>query len=606
MRHDDHEDVAMNTDDTTGTGDATDARAAGSGHHPDPGVPAHGASLRTVLAIGGAIARQRPGLFAVAVAAWTAWWALPLALGLGLQRLVDAIAAEAAVWSLAGLAAVVLAVEATRVLAFQGAIRSWIRWWIVAQTRLRANLLEAQLARGGGASGPPIRDAGAAVTVFRDDVEDTTAFVDAWIDLAGTAMFTLAALAIMANVDALVASVVAVPLVLTFAFTTVLGRRLRTYRRADREATERVTGLLGDVFGAVLTVKTAGAEPQAVARLADRNRVRRRTAIRDRLVTDLLRGASTSTVDLTIGLVLLAAAGAMRAGEFSVGDLALFASYATSLAGLPVFFGMLLARARHLQVAAVRMGRLLPGGEPRHAVHPRPERLERYTPAAPAPASAAPAPAAVTVRGLRASHPDGTEALHGIDLDLPAGSLTVVTGPVGAGKSTLLRALLGLVPARGEVRWDGEPVGDLAAHMVPPNAAYVAQVPRLFSESLRENLAVGRAVPPERLEQAVRVAQLGDDLAGMPDGLDTVVGSRGVRLSGGQAQRAAAARALAQSPSLLVVDDLSSALDVETEQALWQALRADRASTVLAVSHRAVATAHADQVVELYAGTRVG
>jgi ATP-binding cassette, subfamily B, bacterial len=135
--------------------------------------------------------------------------------------------------------------------------------------------------------------------------------------------------------------------------------------------------------------------------------------------------------------------------------------------------------------------------------------------------------------------------------------------------------------------------------MVPPRVAYVPQVPRLFSETLRENVLMGQPWDGPRLVEALRLAVLERDVATLERGADTLVGPRGVKLSGGQLQRTAAARALIAEPELLVVDDLSSALDVETERSLWLRLAG---RTVLAVSNRPAAWRAADQIVVLDAG----
>ncbi|MEM7649708.1 MAG: ABC transporter ATP-binding protein, partial [Cyanobacteria bacterium P01_A01_bin.70] len=155
--------------------------------------------------------------------------------------------------------------------------------------------------------------------------------------------------------------------------------------------------------------------------------------------------------------------------------------------------------------------------------------------------------------------------------------------------------------------------------------AYTPQIPQLFSTSLRDNLLLGIDVEtPEKLQEAIATAVFEQDIAAMPDGLETLVGTRGFRLSGGQKQRAAAARMLLRQPELLVFDDLSSALDVETEHRLWQRLfdmrredppiRPDAAiihspispsphsPTCLVVSHRPAVLARADQVILLEAG----
>jgi len=240
-------------------------------------------------------------------------------------------------------------------------------------------------------------------------------------------------------------------------------------------------------------------------------------------------------------------------------------------------------------------------------------------PASSSRATAAPAQAAdrlerveatgLTYRFGRAT--DGTERAPGIDgvsLRLRRGEFTVVTGRVGAGKTTLLRVLLGLLPRdAGEIRWNGALVDDPATFFVPPRCAYVPQVPRLFSDSLKANILLGSGAAPSAVASAVRAAVLEQDVAALTHGLETLVGSRGVRLSGGQAQRAAAARAFVRRAELLVVDDLSSALDVETERVLWERLldgpvSSERPATILAVSHRRPALRRADRVIVLKDG----
>ena len=177
-------------------------------------------------------------------------------------------------------------------------------------------------------------------------------------------------------------------------------------------------------------------------------------------------------------------------------------------------------------------------------------------------------------------------------------------------KTTLVRALLGLLPTgAGTITWNGRVVADPGTFLVPDRVAYAGQVPRLFSASLRENLLLGWS--DARLPHAMELAVFDVDVAALPDGLDTLIGPRGVRLSGGQAQRATAVRALVRNPDLLVLDDLSSALDVETERLLWDRI-ADAAraghgpSTLLVVSHRRAALRRADQILVLDRGHLVG
>lgn len=546
------------------------------------------------------LARHRAGRYLVGTLLWGTWWSVPALLGLLLKATFDAISGRApAGLDALSLIALLAGVEALRLAAFLAAFSVWGRWWAGAQALLRTNLLRAQVSSGGPGAGAPVREVGRAIAVFRDDANDIVEYTDGWIDLAGTAVFAVLAVAVMLRIDTLLTLVVVLPLVAAFGITRVLADRIRRVRRADREATARVTGLLGELFASVLAVKVAGAEDRAVGRLAALNRARWRTSLRDKVLTQTLEALNGSTVELTIGLVLLLVAGEMRAGTFTVGDLALFTSYLAWLAGLPRWAGLVLTRHRHAQVAAGRMAQLLPGQDATQAVVGRRLVLDRPRAVEPRPRAARPPAPEVELVGFGVPG-----RLAGVDLRLAPGSFTVVTGPVGAGKSTLLRGLLGLAgPVEGTVRWDGSVVEDLAAHLVPPRCAYVPQVPRLFSAPLRDNLVLGRATDDAALWSALRAAAFDGDVAGMAGGLDTPIGPRGVRLSGGQLQRAATARALVADAALLVFDDLSSALDAATERELWaRLLRAGDRPTVLVVSHRAAALAHADQVFVVEAG----
>jgi ATP-binding cassette subfamily B protein len=209
----------------------------------------------------------------------------------------------------------------------------------------------------------------------------------------------------------------------------------------------------------------------------------------------------------------------------------------------------------------------------------------------------------VEARGLTYRHRESGRGIDSVDMRLPRGTLTVVTGRVGAGKTTLLRVLLGLLPRKaGEIRWNGEIVDDASSFFVPPRAAYTAQAPRLFSETLKQNILLGLPYDRAALAAALHGAVLEHDVKALDGGLETPVGSRGVKLSGGQVQRVAAARMLVRGAELLVIDDLSSALDIETERELWERLSARGTVTCLAVSHRRAALRRADHIVVLKEG----
>jgi ATP-binding cassette subfamily B protein len=198
-------------------------------------------------------------------------------------------------------------------------------------------------------------------------------------------------------------------------------------------------------------------------------------------------------------------------------------------------------------------------------------------------------------------YPESANGISNVNLRLKCGQFLVITGRIGSGKSTLVRTLLGLLPKEeGEIMWNGKAV-NAAEFLIPPRAAYTPQVPRLFSDTLKENIVQGG--PDEQaLEMAIRLSVMDKDIADLDKGLDTYVGPRGVMLSGGQIQRAATARMLMTGSDLFIFDDLSSALDVETEQKVWEGLFQETDVTCIAVSHRRAALSRADHIIVMKDG----
>jgi ATP-binding cassette subfamily B protein len=560
------------------------------------------------------VARFLPRRYLFGGSMWALVHTLPLFVGLVLKQLFDRISDGSAAGDGAlGIVGALVAVEAVRSMQFYVAVLAWPFWWHSVYGLVRGNLLSSVLKdRVPPASRLP-GSAAEAVGRLREDVSDLIWFVDVWVDVAGGVVFTCSALAVMLTIDARITLVVVLPMVAVVVGTRLLSRRIRRFHEATRQSGATVSSLVGELFGNVLAVKVADSEGVALGRLRDENVSRRDNAVKGELAANLIPVCSEVAVDLATGLVLLLAVPAMRRREFTVGDLTLFMTYATELTGLPRWAGRMLARHREATVALGRMTRLLPGGAADAAnvgriVAHRPVYVKEPPPASEAvTAAASDRLERLEVRGLTALHAASGRGVVDVDLVVEGGRFTVVTGAVGSGKTTLVRAMLGLLERSGGViTWNGEVVEDPGAVLVPPRAAYASQVPRLFSDPLLENIVLGWAASPDDVVDALALAALDADVATFPDGLGTLVGPRGVRLSGGQLQRATAARAFVRKPALLVVDDLSSALDVETEQQLWRRLAsaraADEGGACLVVSHRRSALELADDVVVLDRG----
>jgi ATP-binding cassette subfamily B protein len=328
---------------------------------------------------------------------------------------------------------------------------------------------------------------------------------------------------------------------------------------------------------------------------------------------ELLDSVFRNTVNLGTGAILLLAAQEMQATagaapSFTVGDFALFVYYLGFVSDFTALIGVRWAWYQQVGVSFGRLSTLMAGAPPEKLVEHGMVYMSGELPPVPYfPKTDAHHLETVEATGLTYRYPGSDRGIEGVSLRLERGSFTVVTGRIGSGKTTLLQALLGLLPKQaGDIRWNGRTVDDPSNFFVPPRSAYTAQVPLLFSESLRDNILMGLPADRVDLPGALHRAVMEGDVAALDQGLDTLIGAKGVKLSGGQRLRAAAARMFVRDAELLVFDDLSSALDVDTERILWERVfelqDSGNSPTCLVVSHRRPALRRADQIILLKNG----
>ncbi|MGH2592264.1 MAG: ABC transporter ATP-binding protein, partial [Anaerolineae bacterium] len=522
------------------------------------------------------------------------WWLIALLVGVEVARLVTALGAE------------------------------WYGWTFryVIGALMRSNIFASILRRPGDYG--LLVSPGEAINRLRTDVDEVADF-PLWLpDQAGKILAAVIAVIIMARINLAITLVIFVPLLGIMVFTRLAWGRILKYDRATAAAEDAVTGFLGETFDAVQAVKVANAEVDVAERFGRLNDARGAAAVRENLFRGLLDSTYSSTVTFGIGVMLLLAGQAIIAGTFSVGDFALFVSYMWFTTQVPIEIGTFVGDYKTQEVSIERMVDLIRPEPPSVLVEPHPVYERGPLPDAPfTPKTAKHHLHRLEVRGLTYHYPDSERGIENVHLALERGSFTVITGRIGSGKSTLARVLIGLLPKEaGEIRWNGGLVDDPAAFFRPPRCAYTAQAPRLFSDTLRDNILLGWPVDHADLASAIHRSVLEPDIAALDKGLDTLVGPRGIRLSGGQAQRAAAARMFVRDPELLVFDDLSSALDVETERTLWERLDErirdesgrmkmsgdssfiphPSSFTCLVVSHRRPALRRADHIIVIKDG----
>ncbi len=546
--------------------------------------------------------RYRPWLYLLNATLWTLVHLSPLVPGLIIREFFDTLSGDSArSWSVGALIALLITTALVRVLVIAGGAIADPLHRFTMSALLRRNLLERVLQRPGARALPD--SVGEALSRFRDDAEQAEDSISWTLDVIGTSIFAVCAIAVLLSINVPITLYVFLPLVGVVVVARLASNVVQRARVASRLATGRVTGAIGEMFTSVQAIKVAGAETSIIGHFRTLNDQRRVAMLKDRAVSKTIDAVFGNIVSLGTGMILLIAAGEMRDGSFTVGDFALFVSYLAFVTEFTEFFGVFLSHYQQTSVAFDRMGGLMQGAPATALVAHTPLHLTGPLPASVYPAkTAADRLDTLEVAGLSYIHPDSGRGVRDISLRLQRGTITVVTGRIGAGKTTLVRALLGLLPADGAIRWNGAAVANPATWFVPPRAAYTPQVPRMFSGTLRENILLDYPADADALSAALHLAVLDRDIATMEHGLETVVGAKGVRLSGGQVQRSAAARMFVRQPELLVFDDLSSALDVQTEQILWERLLAAGDLTCLVVSHRRTLLRRADQIIVLKDG----
>ena len=547
---------------------------------------------------------------------------LILAPGLILRWLFDFLAAQPILptteplprlpWLMLGLLA---AVGVARGVTIVAAIHVQTTVWGRDIARLRNSLVRRLLHRP-DATRLPIPAGDAANRLNVDTFELSQLNVELY-DLIAVTVLAASSMVIMLLIRWQIAIFVVLPLVLIALVVRLAQRRLQQLRGASRQAQGEVTALLGEIFAAVQAIQVANATPYVLRHLDRLNAARQQTVLRERLFEQLNVLAIFNNIsNFAIGLILLLGAHAMSLDEtgqaaFTVGDFSLFVYLMAQVTDFLLTLSSWLAAYNQRRASLDRLGPLLADGAtssdvtdlaPADVLHLAPE-----APTLPLPPSFGQARLdRLTVRSLTALYPSSGQGIRDISFNIGAGEIVVVTGRIGAGKSTLLQALLGLLPlSAGEIKWNDEPVSEPAAFFRPPQAAYVPQTPQLISESVRDNILLGLPLPAAAVDAAAAQAVLTSDLAQLANGMATKVGPRGVKLSGGQIQRTAAARMFIRQPALYVCDDLSSALDITTERQLWQNLfqreRSNRPACLLVSQHRPV-WQQADQILLLDEG----
>lgn len=463
------------------------------------------------------------------------------------------------------------------------AVRSYSPWWSACVLRIRMAVLAAQTRQHRLARTPP-----GEVVARLLDADRFVQYADRWSELV-TAMLVVVITSLLSGTP--IAGAILLVVMIAAAGSSVAGRAIAGRSASAASASRAAFGsALVAAFDCARTIKLAAATDDVHAHLVRVDSGRVDAAVREHRVMSVL--ALIPMVLVQLGVV--AAWAVYLTGGWSLASALLVSG---AVLGFD-YFGSVAAAAvtdapgtRAWQQVTSRFA----GGADLMDIPPGVDLVAGVAPP-PAPTTRIPL-RRLELRKVTAIHGDGTRGVVDVDLSIEAGELVLLLGQIGSGKSSLLAALCGLTDHTGDIRWNDTRVDDVQTFLRPGQVAYVAQVPRVLSGSFADNIRLDH---DRTVGTAVERACLTDDVE-KAGGVDTLIGHRGVRLSGGQGQRLALARALATDSELLLADDISSALDASTEAQLWEGLRAHRTTVIGATSKRA-ALAHADKVVVLVDG----
>lgn len=459
---------------------------------------------------------------------------------------------------------------------------------------LHHNALQQALERP-GAEPLPV-SALEAINRLRDDVDEVADF-PLWIpEVIATVGTGIVAFVVMSSIDATLSAMSVIPLVLLGVAAYLIWPHYLAFRYQAGMCEDRFTSLLGSVIAGAQTIKLANSSASALARLDVISRARQRVNVRGHI----LYHAQSTLVSLGVGIcgaaIFWYGGAALSAGTMQLGDVLLLVSSLGIIAWVPNVVATFIGDYAQQKISIERLTEFMPGN-PTGLIRPYRWWVPTHATAS---APTHPSLTSMTLHDVSYTYPSSGGGIRNATLTIPRGSLTVITGAVGSGKSTLLHLISGLLaPQSGQIRWNDQSVSAIGA----PHVLATSQIPFLLSDTLRENITLG--VDDTALERVLSASALTHDITQLPDGLNTIVGPRGVRLSGGQRQRVALARMLLRQADILVLDDISSAVDVTTEAHLWQSLRQHGTGTLVASSHRRALLQQADQVIVVANGTIV-
>ena len=396
------------------------------------------------------------------------------------------------------------------------------------------------------------------------------------------------------TLDVWVALVTLVSVLVYIAYTMLVTEWRIKFRREMNAEDSRANTRAIDSLLNYETVKYFGNEEHEARRFDTAMRGYERASIRSQTSLALLNVGQAIIISIGLVTVMLMTANGIITGALSIGTFVMANTYLMQLYQPLGFFGFVYREIKQSLIDMENMFELL-GEAPQVADTPHARAL-------------VPSGGEVSFEDVHFAYDGRRPILNGVSFRVPAGKTVAVVGPSGSGKSTIGRLLYRFYDAtEGVIRIDGQSLREVTQDSLRACIGVVPQDTVLFNETIYYNIAYGKpGVTPAEVEHAARTAHVHDFIMAMPDGYETVVGERGLKLSGGEKQRVAIARTVIKDPAILLLDEATSALDSHTEQEIQRNLREiSRGRTTLCIAHRLSTVVDADEILVLESGSVV-
>jgi ATP-binding cassette subfamily B protein len=406
-----------------------------------------------------------------------------------------------------------------------------------------------------------------------------------------------ASFAIMFWMSPTLSLILGIPLILVIPMVVWFSTRIQPRYRKQRESTGGIVGILENVLAGIVTVQAYNASDFERARVERESGDYRDQAIlaanlRNRFIPGIYVVAG-----LSFGLLVSAGGWLMASGEITPGQFVTYLLISTRLT-MPMFvMGMLIGQIQRGEAASKRVFALM-DLEP--SIFDKPDAIPLDGPIR-----------SISFDDVTFAYPTSeANVLNGISFSASSGEFLGVMGHTGAGKSTILKLVERFYePQHGTVKINGIDINDYAIASVRDRIGFVSQDPFMFFGDVKSNVSYAREASDDEIRKALETAGAWEFVSELPDGIDTMVGDRGVMLSGGQRARVALARALLKDPDLLILDEASAALDAETEKRIQMSLfggsNGDSQRITIAVAHRLATIRNADEIIAMVDGAIV-